>query len=127
MWFHKLLIWCLLFAWAAAEVLIALANIMHAAENADENRVLITIMGVALIGVAVLTVVARFDLAAFRSRARKELLIAGIAAGVIALADLLLGEQGSTVEHSIVMAIVPACWGIALYRYYGMFPNLFRD
>ena len=88
-----------------------------------------SVMYALLILLGLFTVLARFDLAAFRPRAPKELL--GICLGAAAIVLLLQGVRhlsGEDVDGSrLFSAVIFACWGIALYRYYNDRQYLFRQ
>lgn len=128
-WFHKFLIWFALWAYALFAILYGVRNILSAVENGVEYLPLVILLNALLILLGLFTVLARFDLAAFRPRAPKELL--GICLGAAAIVLLLQGVRhlsGEDVDGSrLFSAVIFACWGIALYRYYNDRQYLFRQ
>ena len=119
-WFHKFMIFFALWAYALFAFLYGIRNIWRAVENGVEFLPLVIILNVLLILLGVFTIAVRFDLAAFRPRAPKELL--GIclgAAAIIRLLQLVRHLSAEDVDSGrILSAVIFTCWGIALYRYY---------
>ena len=93
-WFHKFLINFAMWAFALMGIAYAIRDIIFATENEATYKVLVIIMAVLLIALSLFIIKVRFDLAAFRSKAPQELLIACLAAAVIVfLINLLLYLQ----------------------------------
>ena len=114
-WFHQFLIWFALFAFAAFYVYTGVRNISYAYQDRHEFEIVIIILSVAMILLALCLIKVRFDLAAFRDGAPKELLIVMLALAGVSLVSLLIPDSYDT---SYLMALLPACWGVACYRYY---------
>ncbi len=127
-YFHNFLIYFALWAYAALAVFYGAKHIFYVVENGASQMTLDIILSVLLIGVGVFTVITRFDLAAFRERAIAELLWICLAAAVIFLAlhwvEDISGED--CYQGCVFKAVLFACWGIALNRYYGMRREMFR-
>ena len=69
----------------------------------------------------------RFDLAAYRSKAPRELVIACIAGTVLCLANYWVEDiAGDDYNRTLLTtAFVLVCWAIALYRYFKTYQELF--
>jgi len=126
-YFHKFMIWFAMWAYALMAVIAGARDIMFAYDNRAHFEALVIIMGVLLIALGAFIVKVRFDLAAFRRNAPKELLIVCVAAAAImAILHFLLTLYGDDDNsHRLSYALIFACWGIALYRYYNARSDLF--
>ena len=129
-YFHNFRIYFFLWACAIFAVLYGIKFIYEGRMNGYEGveLALLIIVNVLLIAVGVFTVKARFDLAAFRERAPKELLGASIAGAILCLANYWVEDiAGDDFNRSLITtAILLVCWGIVLYRYYHNRPHLFK-
>lgn len=130
-WFHKFLIYFALWALSAFAILYGAKFIMSGVENGYHGTelTLLIIVNALLIAAGLFTIKARFDLAAFRGIAPKELLIASVAAAALCLANYWVEDiAGDDFNRSLLStALILACWGIAVYRYYRDRPYLFKD
>ena len=128
-WFHKFLVNFALWAFAAFAVLYGVKDISSSVENGVSFLPLAIMAGVLLILLGLFLIKVRFDLAAFRAIAPKELLWACVAGAVICLFKLLLEEISAEDLSSrhVISAVIFLCWGIALFRYYNDRPYLFKD
>ncbi len=128
-WFHKALIFFFLWAYALVAVIQGFLDIQFVNENGVHPAWPVIALAVGLMLVGAFTVKTRFDLAAFRPQAPKELLGVCLAAAVILAAiDLLLDSFGAdSLGRRIVPAGIVALWGITLYRYYHDRPYLFEE
>ena len=128
-YFHNFMIYFAMWAYAALAILYGIRHILSVLENGASHLALDIILSVLLIGVGIITIKARFDLAAFRIIVIKELLGTCIAAAVIFLClhwvEDISGED--CYQNCIFKAVVFACWGIALYRYYSTRRHLFKE
>lgn len=127
-WFHSALIHFFLWAFALAAVIQGFLDIHFVNENSVDPAWPIIVLAVGLMLAGAFTVKVRFDLAAFRPQAPKELLFVCLAAAaILAAIDLLLDSFGDdSLGRRIVPAGIVALWGIALYRYYHDRPYLFE-
>lgn len=121
-WFHKLLInfWM----WVCAGVLLWVAgyNLLDATGNHIDWWIPLSILQVIQIGSAALLIKARFDLARWKRKALKEILIAALMSAAIFLIDFLVHDaNGDLKENTVLFALLAACWGIGVYRYYRTF------
>ena len=127
--FHKFMINFALWVFPLFGVAYGVRYILFAGENNAYHKVIIYILAVLLIGVCALAIKARFDLAALRRSAAKELPTVCIAAGALAfLINLILyrdGDIGNT--RGMWAGGIVILWGIALYRYYKTRGDLFTD
>ena len=127
-YFHNFMIYFAVWAYAAFAILYGVRHILSVIENGASYMALDIVLSVLLIAVGIITIKARFDLAAFRAIAIRELPGTCIAAAVIFLClhwvEDLSGED--CYQGCVFKAIVFACWGIALYRYYGARKHLFK-
>ena len=123
MTFHKILINGLIWVCAAMLVIFGIINISHCWEDHVEPFAMVVIGQCILFVAAILLIKARFDLAAMKLIGPKVILIAGLAAAAVFLFDLTVirPDYGSVVEDSFLFPLLPACWGITVYRYYMMF------
>jgi hypothetical protein len=127
MWFHKFLIFFALWACAVLAVLTGIQGIASTIENGMSNKVLFILAFALLIADGLFLIKVRFDLAAFRQKAPKEILIAGLAA-----AALLLAVQGifhisgeDVYSRDLFTALIVAVWTVAVYRYLRLYPDQF--
>ena len=127
-WFHKFLTQFALWAFAAIAVIQGIREIVSANENGASNYTGIIVFAILLMLAGLFAVVTRFDLAAFRPRAPKELLILCLAAAaaLAALHFMLDIDGGDEGMPRMVMAGILTLWGVALYRYYHQRPYLFE-
>ena len=128
-YFHYFLICFALWAYAAFAVIYGISHIFDVVENGVSPLAPDIILSVLLILVGIVTVKARFDLAAFRKIAIRELPGVCFAAAVICLglhwAEDMIAED--CYQGCIPKALIFACWGIALHRYYAGRKQLFKD
>ena len=90
-YFHNFMIYFAMWAYAALAILYGIRHILSVLENGASHMALDIILSVLLIVVGIITIKARFDLAAFRAIAIKELLGTCIAAAVIFLLVTVVG------------------------------------
>ena len=127
-WFHKFLINFALWAYALIAVISGIREIIFANENGVQSAFIIYILAGILIAIGLFTIKVRYDLAAFRPQAPKELLWICLAAA----ADLLLiywwldSTGASEDKKRLFYAVILVCWGISLSRYYLQRPYLFK-
>ena len=128
-WFHKFLIYFALWAFPLAGVIAGIRYIIFAKENGVDNQAVIIILSVLLILVSLFCIKARFDLAAFRRIAVKELLWVCLAAGALIFLINFIMERSGEIEdlREAWSGLIVAVWGIALYRYYNERSALFKD
>lgn len=128
-YFHNFMIYFAMWAYVGLAVFYGIRHILHVLENGASYMALDTILSVLLIVAGIITIKARYDLAAFRVIAIKELLGTCIAAAVIFLClhwvEDISGED--CYQNCVFKAVVFTCWGIALYRYYGQRSHLFKE
>ena len=127
-WFHKFVVWFALWAYAAFAVIGGIREIVSANENGASNYTGILIFAVLLILAGLFAVVVRFDLAAFRARAPKEMLILCLATAVIlvALHFLLDIDGGDDQFKRIETGAIVAIWGFGVFQYYNQRKYLFE-
>ena len=89
---------------------------------------LVIILAVLLILVSLFALKVRFDLAAFRPAAPKELLVVCLASAAAVLLIHLTLYYGQAIESlkGVGDAVIFALWGFVLYRYYNDRPYLFK-
>ena len=130
-WFHNFMIYFALWAFAAFAILFGIRFIASGVENGYEGfeRVMLIIVNALLILLGLFAVKARFDLAALRRRAPKELLGICVAGAVLCLANYWVEDiAGDDFNRALIpTALILACWGIALYRYYKQRASIFTD
>ena len=128
-WFHNFLIYFALWAYALLGIAFGIRDILFAQENGVQYMVPVILLSVLLIGVSAFVIKVRFDLAAFRLQAPKELLGVCLAAAVLVfLIHLLLYLPGDTDSLGRGRdAFIFAIWGFVLYRYYHDRPWLFQQ
>lgn len=126
-WFHNFLIYFALWAFPLFGVAYGVYYINFAQENAVRYMPLVIILAVLLILVSLFTIKVRFDLAAFRPAASKELLIVCLASAAVILLIHLALYYGQAIEslRSAGDAGIFAIWGFVFYRYYNDRPYLF--
>ena len=127
-WFHKFMVWFALWAYAAFAVIAGIREIVSANENGASNYTGIIIFAVLLILAGLFAVVVRFDLAAFRPRAPKEMLILCLAtAGILVVLHFLLDIDGGDEQlERIKVAGFLAVWGFGVFQYYSQRKYLFE-
>ena len=127
MWFHRFMTYFALWAFAAFAVLYGVRGIVRSIENGVQYMALFVIAWGALIALAVFLVKVRFDLAAFRRSAPKELLIAGlVGAGILLLIQGLIDiSQEDVNARDVFTALIIALWTVGVYRYYRLHSDLF--
>lgn len=130
-YFHKFMIYFALWMFAAFAVLFGIKHILDGIENGYHGFELFLLIAVnaLLIVLGLFTVKVRFDLAAFRGIAVKELLIAAVAGAVLCLANNWVRDyMGDDTNMSFVTAaIFLVAWGYAVHRYYKDRPYLFTE
>ena len=127
-YFHKFLIYFAMWAFALFAVLYGFRNIHHALENDPSYKIFILLTGFLLIVLAAFIIKVRFDLAAFRPAAPKELLGICLAGAALVLFRFLIDELSAEDSYGnpVIEAVIFICWGIALYRYYNDRKYLFE-
>ncbi len=127
--FHKFMINFALWVFPLFGVAYGVRYILFASENDAYHKVIIYILAVLLIGVCAFAIKSRFDLAALRRSAAKELPTVCIAAGALVfLINLILYRDGDIGSMSGAWAGgIVILWGIVLYRYYKTRGNMFTD
>ena len=128
-WFHKFLINFAMWAFALIGVAYGIRYIVFTRENCSPSEILPIVFAVLLILLSLFTVKVRFDLAAFRPQAPKELLFTCLAAAAaVFLVNLSLYLPGAIESMGrAVDAGIFAIWGFVLYRYYSQRPYLFKE
>ena len=130
-WFHNSLIYFFLWAFAVVAVISGIRTIYNGWENGYNGFpfVMLIIVNGLMIVLGLFTVKVRFDLAAFRGKAVKELLWICIAGAVLCLGNYWVEDiSGDDFNRSYLLsAFILVCWGISLYRYYRDRPYLFKE
>ena len=128
-WFHKFLINFAMWVFPLLGIIEGIRYIIFADENGVGIKVVIFILSALLILASLFCIKVRYDLAEFRRIAVKELLIACLIAGAaIFLINWLMYEDGAIEDMSRGWSgLIPALWGIAVYRYYNARPQIFKD
>ena len=131
-WFHNFLIYFALWILPAYLAWDKYNHITECKENGFEGKelTLTVIVDVMFIAVGIFIIIARFDLAAFRKKAPKELLIAFLLLALFCFVNLWrinYIDNGEPDKNNILTAIVFACWGIVLFRYYHDRGYLFEE
>lgn len=130
-WFHKSLIYFFLWMFAVFAVLYGAKYIYSGVENGYHGTelVMLIVVNALLILLGLFIIKVRFDLAAFREIAVKEILWACIAAAVICLGNYwvkeIAGDDNS--PRLIGSAGIFLCWGYVLHKYYKDRPYLFKE
>ncbi len=128
---HSFLIYFALWAGAAFAVLFGIRFIYFGKMNGYEGfeLVMLILVNVLLIALGLFTVKTRFDLAAFREKAPKELLGVCIAGAVLCLANYWVEDiAGDDYNRSLIpTAVILLIWGVALYRYLRLHADLFKN
>jgi len=119
-WFHNFLIYFAMWAFPLFGIAYGVRYILFARENNVSWEALVILLAVMLILLSLFAVRVRFDLAAFRAAAPRELLgVCLAAAAVIFLIHLLLYQSGAIEKmRGAGDAGIFAIWGVVLYRYY---------
>ena len=128
-WFHKFVIYFALWAFPLIGVIEGIRYIIYAEENNADGKIILFILSILLILASLFCIKARFDLAAFRRIAVKELLWVFLAAGALVFLINFLMEQSGAIEDMRKgwNGLIVAVWGFALYRYYNERSGLFKD
>ena len=128
-WFHKFMIYFALWAFPLIGVIEGIRYILFASENSVSCKGIVIILSVLLILASLFCIKVRFDLAAFRRIAIKEILWVCLAAGALVFLINFLLEQSGDIDDMRKgwSGLIVAVWGFALYRYYKERPGLFRD
>ena len=127
--FHKFLIYFALWAFPLIGVIEGILYILFASENNASCKAVVIILSVLLILASLFCIKVRFDLAAFRRIAIKEILWVCLAAGALVFLINFMLEQSGDIDDMRKgwSGLIVAVWGFALYRYYKERPGLFRD
>lgn len=126
--FHKFLIYGALWAWGIGMILIGIQNSAITLEDRVPPQGLILAMQAVLAVAGLLVIKARFELARMQKSGALKLLIAFLAAAVVFFIDWrIYDETGELMEKSGIYALVSACWGISIYRYYRAFDGMMKD
>ena len=126
---HNFLIYFALWACAAFAILFGIKFISEGQMNGYDGFPLIMLILVnglqILLGIFVIKV--RFDLAAYREKAPREVAGACIAGAVLCLANYWVEDiAGDDFNRSLLStAFILVCWAIALYRYFKSYQELF--
>ena len=128
-WFHKFLTCFALWVFPLFGVVFGIQYISFARENRVHMEALIIILSVLLILASLFCIKARFDLAAFRRIAIKEILgVCFAAAAAVFLINFLLYNNGDKEDMRRAWdALILVAWGIAIYRYYSGRSYVFKD
>lgn len=128
-WFHKFMIYFAMWVFPVIGVIEGIRYIGFAVENSVSNKGIIIILSVALILASLFCIKARFDLAAFRRVAIKEILWVCLAAGATVFLINFLMEQNGDIDDMRKgwSGLIVAVWGIAVYRYYNERGYVFKD
>ena len=126
---HKFLINFFLWACAAIAVIFGIRFIYFGRMNGYDGfplAMLIVVNGL-LITLGLFLVKARFDLAAYRAKAPKELVGTCIAGAALCFANYWVEDiAGDDYERALIgTAFILTCWAVALYRYYKRFGDKF--
>lgn len=128
-YFHNFLIYFAMWMFAAFAFLYGGKYIYYSEDYSAPGRTVFVVLGILLILVGAFVIKARFDLAAFRPSAPKELLIACVAAAAVVLGNQVvkyfIGEDSSS--ESVFAGLILICWGIAVYKYYNDRKYMFRN
>lgn len=128
-WFHKFMIYFALWVFPLIGIIEGIWYINYADENNAENKIIIIILSALLILASLFCIKVRFDLAAFRRIAIKELLWVCLAAGALVFLINFLMERNGAIDDMRKGwgGLIVAVWGFAVYRYYNERSGLFRD
>ena len=128
-WFHKFVIYFALWAFPLIGVIEGIRYVLFASENNASCKDVVIILSVLLILASLFCIKVRFDLAAFRRIAIKEILWVCLAAGALVFLINFLLEQSGDIDDMRKgwSGLIVAVWGFALYRYYKERSGLFRD
>ena len=128
-WFHKFMTCFAMWVFPLIGVIEGIRYIGFAVENSVSNKGIIIILSVALILASLFCIKARFDLAAFRRVAIKEILWVCLAAGATVFLINFLMEQNGDIDDMRKgwSGLIVAVWGIAVYRYYNERGYVFKD
>ena len=128
-WFHKFMIYFAMWAFPLVGVIEGIRYIHFAVENSVSNKVIIIILSVLLMLASLFCIKARFDLAAFKRIAIKEIRwVCLTAAATVFLINFLMEQNGDIDDlHRAWGGLIVAVWGIAVYRYYNERAYVFKD
>ena len=128
-WFHKFMIYFAMWVFPVIGVIEGIQYIGFAVENSVSNKGIIIILSAGLILASLFCIKARFDLAAFRRIAIKEILwVCLVAAATVFLINFLMDQNGDIDDmRKGWSGLIVAVWGIAVYRYYNDRAYLFKD
>ena len=128
-WFHKFMIYFAMWAFPLVGVIEGIRYIHFAVENSVSNKVIIIILSVLLELASLFCIKVRFDLAAFKRIAIKEILwVCLTAAATVFLINFLMEQNGDIDDlHRAWGGLIVAVWGIAVYRYYNERAYVFKD
>ena len=125
MWFHKFLIYGMLWICGIGLIAIGIQNTCIAIEDGVSPLIPVILMQVILAASGAAIIKARFDLAKMKASGLKLLLIAFLAAAAALFVDWRIYDlNGELLEKSVIFPLLSACWGIAIYRYYRQFDVL---
>ncbi len=127
-WFHNFLIYFAFWAFALIAVIQGIREIVFANENNVQAKAIVIILAVLLMLVGAFLIKVRFDLAAFRPQAPKEMLgVCIAAAAILVVMHLFLYMNGDNESpKAFEYAPIVLVWGVVLYRYYNDRPYLFK-
>ena len=128
-WFHKFMIYFAMWAFPLVGVIEGIRYIHFAVENSVSNKVIIIILSVLLELASLFCIKVRFDLAAFKRIAIKEILwVCLTAAATVFLINFLMEQNGDIDDLRRAWGgLIVAVWGIAVYRYYNERAYVFKD
>ena len=123
--FHKFLINGALWAWGIGMILVAMHNSFMITGDRLQPQGLLLILQAVLAVSGLLVIKARFELARMQRSGALKLLIAFLAAAVVFFVDWRIYDvTGELLEKSGIFALISACWGISIFRYYRAFDEL---
>lgn len=126
---HNFLTKFFLFACSAFAIMFGIRFIYEGQMNGYSGLswVMLLLVNVLLIALGGFIIKVRFDLAAYRSVAPRELVGACIAGAILCLANYWVEDiAGDDFNRSLLTtAFILSCWAIALHRYYKKYQELF--
>ena len=127
MGYHKFMVNFAMWVIGIGMILVAARNIWYADMDALGPMWLIVAVQIILAACGVVIIKARFDLAKMLEIGVRESLIACLVAAVAAFVNWRIWvDQGSLFEKSFLNAVLAACWGIGIYRYYKMYDDMLQ-
>lgn len=128
-WFHNFIIYLALWVLALFALILGIRHGWMALADGfgGIESLLQFVICALLVATGVVTIKLHFDLAAFRTIALKEMIIATVAGVAACLVSFLINYFviGDNYMSQIPSAIFIAAWGLSVYRYYNARPYLF--